>query len=432
LPVNDDSFQLKNAMSDSLVQEIRETHAAMPRVDVQDAVKAIDRIALLTGGIDKPYALGITAALTTEGISLDFIGSDQVDSPELHGDARIRFLNLRGDQDPRAGMAGKIARIFKYYFRLIGYAATARPRIFHILWNNKFQVFDRVALMLYYRLLGKKIVFTAHNVNAGKRDGNDSWLNRVSLRAQYALAHHVFVHTERMKEELTGEFGVPSTKATVIPFGINNTLPNTALTPAAAKQALGLEPNHKTLLFFGRITPYKGLEYLLEAFEQLVAKDSNYRLVIGGTIKDCQDYWNALQPAIARFGDKVLQRIEFIPDDRVEIFFKAADVFVLPYTDVFQSGVLFLGYSFGLPVIVADVGSLRESIVPGKTGFTCSPRSGADLARAVEEYFSSDVYRNLDERRRDIRAYADERHSWKKVANMTLRVYSQLLTSDTR
>src|SRR4029079_14516714 len=173
----------------------------------------------------------------------------------------------------RAGMAGKIARIFKYYLRLMSYAATARPKIFHILWNNKFQVFDRVALMLYYRLLGKKIVFTAHNVDAGKRDGNDSWLNRVSLRVQYALANHIFVHTERMKEELTGEFGVNPAKATVIPFGINNTLPNTTLSPATAKKALGLEPNHKTLLFFGRITPYKGLEYLLEAFEQLVAKD---------------------------------------------------------------------------------------------------------------------------------------------------------------
>ena len=53
-----------------------------------------------------------------------------------------------------------------YYAKLIRYAATAEPRIFHILWNNKFEYFDRTLLMLYYRLLGKKIVLTAHNVNA--------------------------------------------------------------------------------------------------------------------------------------------------------------------------------------------------------------------------------------------------------------------------
>ena len=62
-----------------------------------------------------------------------------------------------------------------------------RPKLFHILWNNKFQFFDRTLLMLYYRLLGKKIAFTAHNVNAGKRDSNDSWLNRLSLKIQYRL-----------------------------------------------------------------------------------------------------------------------------------------------------------------------------------------------------------------------------------------------------
>ena len=55
-----------------------------------------------------------------------------------------------------------------YYAKLIRYAATAKPKIFHILWNNKFELFDRTVLMLYYRLLGKRIVLTAHNVNAGQ------------------------------------------------------------------------------------------------------------------------------------------------------------------------------------------------------------------------------------------------------------------------
>ena len=71
----------------------------------------------------------------------------------------------------------------------------AQPKIFHILWNNKFEFFDRTLLMLYYKLLGKKIVFTAHNVNIRKRDGNDSWLNRFSLKIQYQLVDHIFVHT---------------------------------------------------------------------------------------------------------------------------------------------------------------------------------------------------------------------------------------------
>ncbi len=95
-----------------------------------------------------------------------------------------------------------------YYAKLIRYAATAKPRIFHILWNNKFELFDRTLLMLYYKLLGKKIVFTVHNVNAGRRDSKDTRLNRLTLRIQYRLADHIFVHTEKMKRELIEEFGV--------------------------------------------------------------------------------------------------------------------------------------------------------------------------------------------------------------------------------
>ncbi len=96
----------------------------------------------------------------------------------------VSFLNLRGEQNPNATVARKVSRILSYYCRLMWYAATARPRLFHILWNNKFDLIDRVFLMLYYRALKKKVAFTAHNVNAAKRDSNDSFLNRLSLRVQ--------------------------------------------------------------------------------------------------------------------------------------------------------------------------------------------------------------------------------------------------------
>ena len=88
--------------------------------------------------------------------------------------------------------------------------------------------------MLYYRILGKRIVLTAHNVNAGRRDATDTWLNRLTLRMQYRLAHHIFVHTEKMKHELVGSFRAVH-GLTVIPFGINNAVPNTSLTPGDAR-----------------------------------------------------------------------------------------------------------------------------------------------------------------------------------------------------
>jgi glycosyltransferase involved in cell wall biosynthesis len=386
-------------------------------------------VALLTGGGDKPYALGMAAALTSAGVSVDFIGSDDLSVPDLVNDPRVNFLNLRGDQRSEASLAMKIARVAIYYWRLIRYAAAAKPKIFHILWHNKFVIFDRLVLMVYYKLLGKRIAFTAHNVNAGKRDSNDTWLNRLSLKAEYRLSDHIFVHTEKMKSELVSDFGIPETRVSVIPFGINNTVPNTALTTLEAKKQLGVSSSDKTLLFFGNIAPYKGLEYLVAAFAEIAKKDAGYRLIIVGKPKGSEDYWKQIHQGIARsgIGDRVIEKIEYVPDETTELYFKAADVLILPYTYVFQSGVLFLGYSFGLPAIAADVGPLKEEIIESKTGFVYRSQDSSDLARIIGKYFESELFRNLESRRAEIREYANERYSWDKVAAITTAVYSALM-----
>jgi len=387
------------------------------------------KIALLTGGGDKPYALGLAAALTSAGIALDFIGSDDLSVPESLDNPRVNFLNLRGDQSPNVNLAKKVTRVLSYYWRLIRYAAGAQPKLFHILWNNKFEVFDRTVLMFYYKLLGKRVVFTAHNVNARKRDGEDSFLNRFSLRIQYRLSDHIFVHTERMKRELLSDFGIQERKVSVIPFGINNTVPNTALTTLKAKQQLGVNRNDKTILFFGNIAPYKGLECLVSAFVELLKKDGSYRLIIAGKRKGSEDYWRQIQRTIERSGvrDRFIEKIEYIPDEQTELYFKAADLLALPYTRIFQSGVLFLGYSFGLPVIAADVGSLGEEIVEGKTGFLFKSQDSTDLAETISRYFASELFSELENRRLQIRQYANERYSWNKAVAGTKAVYSDLV-----
>src|SRR5439155_8793603 len=145
------------------------------------------RVCLLTGGDDRPYALGMASALVAQGITTDFIGSDKLDAPELHDSSLLNFLNLRGDQSEDAPLRRKVVRIIAYYARLAKYAARSRARIFHILWNNKFEHFDRTLLMLYYRPLRKRIILTAHSVNMRKRDCSDNCRNRLSLGVQYRL-----------------------------------------------------------------------------------------------------------------------------------------------------------------------------------------------------------------------------------------------------
>jgi glycosyltransferase involved in cell wall biosynthesis len=422
----------KSGISTIFLEQSRECTASnCPAEKPAHAIALPIQVTLLTGGGDKPYALGLATALTSAGVILDFIGSDDHVVRELIANPRVNFHNLRGAQRPQVSRVTKVLRVLNYYFRLICYAAKAKPAIFHILWNNKIEIFDRTLLMLYYKFLGKHLVFTAHNVDKSKRDGGRSFLNRFSLRWQYRLSDHIFVHTEKMKTELVTEFGVAKEKVSVIPFGINNTVPNTSLSTADAKQQLGINKDEKTLLFFGNIAPYKGLEYLVSAFIELSKECSTYRLIIAGSVKNCQSYWRAVEQSIilSGVGERIIRKIEYVPDEDTEIYFKAADVLVLPYTYIFQSGVLFLGYSFGLPAIASNAGSMQEDVIQGKTGFIYEAKNADALAEAIRVYFHSDIYRNLVGTKRDIRDYANERYSWAIVGEMLNRVYRRILSN---
>ena len=394
-----------------------------------DALPAIE-MGLLTGCQDRPYAFGLAMALVAQGVGVDVIGGDEIDSPELHVTPNLRFLNFRGDQHAKASVAKKLSNLALYYGRLMRYAARSTPKLLHILWNNKIEWFDRTILMLYYKALGKRVALTAHNVNQARRDAKDSPLNRLTLKIQYRLCDHIFVHTQKMKDELCQDFGVAEKAVTVIRHPINNAFPDTELTPIEAKRRLGLREDEKTVLFFGRIRPYKGIEHLLAAFRPLAAAHSNYRLIIAGEPKKgSEEYREEIEQIVQRDFEpgRIVLRIQFIPDEEMEIYLKGADVLVLPYKEIFQSGVLFLAYSFGLPVVATDVGSFREEIVEGSTGFLCQPGDPAELAKAIEKYFTSDLYRNLKVRRQELKDYADANHSWNAVADLTRNAYAQML-----
>jgi glycosyltransferase involved in cell wall biosynthesis len=390
------------------------------------------QVALLTAGRDQPYAFGIATALRAQGIRIDLVCGDDLDVAELCNDPGITILNFRPHTPAAAGVARKALAIIRYYFLLIRYAARAKPMIFHILWNNKFETIDRVLLMLYYRLLGKRVVLTAHNVNAATRDEADSGLNRLTLWIQYRLCDHIFVHTDKMKAELIRQFAVRAPAVTVVRFGINNAVPRTALTTREARERLGLSADDKVVLFFGNIAPYKGLEYLVTAFRDLNRTRDGYRLIVAGRVKKGSDpYWENLQTVLGPnpSADGVLLNLGFVPDEETELYFKAADVLALPYTRIFQSGVLFLAYSFGLPVLAADVGSLKDDVIEGATGFVFAPEDAKALARAIETYFDSDLFGNLEEHRIAIRELANDRYSWAPLADATRRVYGELMSS---
>ena len=181
----------------------------------------------------------------------------------------------------------------------------------------------------------------------------------------------------------------PSAVYTVIPHPVYSHFGG-GCTRAAACAALGLDPRLRTLLFFGLIRPYKGLDILLEAFRTL---PDGYQLLIAGEPYGSFDKY---QDIIDSLPDPSRVHVfpEYIPDSQVGLYFSAADVAVLPYRSATQSGISSAAYHFRVPMIVTDTGGLREAIGARGTGIVAASPEPGCIAAAISEYFSDPALRD--------------------------------------
>jgi D-inositol-3-phosphate glycosyltransferase len=152
-------------------------------------------------------------------------------------------------------------------------------------------------------------------------------------------------------------------------------------------------------------------------------------LIIAGKPKRETNYTTKLKlQAANKLPEKnVLFRMQFIPVDEVETYFVAADCIVLPYKNIFQSGVIFLAYRFGLPVIATDVGSFREDVIDGITGFICRPENAEDMAEKLRIFFNSTLMHQREQTRVNIIELAEEKYSWSNIGRQTHEVYARVL-----
>jgi glycosyltransferase involved in cell wall biosynthesis len=153
-----------------------------------------------------------------------------------------------------------------------------------------------------------------------------------------------------------------------------------------ACETLNLNPKKKTLLFFGLIRDYKGLDLLIAAMALL---DESYQLVIAGECYgDFGKYQQTIDSSPARTRIKVLNR--YIADKEVSVIFSAVDALVLPYKSATQSGVIPVAYHFEVPIVVTSVGSLKDTIEAAGTGIVCLPQTES-IAKGIQKLFSEET-----------------------------------------
>ncbi len=151
--------------------------------------------------------------------------------------------------------------------------------------------------------------------------------------------------------------------------------------------------NPINFLFFGRIDPYKGIDYLIDAYRQLleVYPPEVVSLTIAGSGQLDEKSQNLIQSTPNCF---LINR--YIREDEVDDLFSAANtVLVLPYVDATQSGVMTLAYQYAIPVIATNTGGLKEQLFDGDVGVLVEAKSVDDLKKGMELFVKNgDLYRN--------------------------------------
>jgi D-inositol-3-phosphate glycosyltransferase len=241
------------------------------------------------------------------------------------------------------------------------------------------------------------------------------------LKTAYWLSDKVIALSNVSERELRKVLCVPEAKITVIPHG--NYLPFIREMPARAeaRARFGLSNRIQVLLFFGHIKTVKGLDILLAAMPRLVREHPETMLLVAGKVwkDDFQRYQRQIEASgISEF---CTFHSRFIPDSDVAYYYAAADVIVLPYRRIYQSGVLLMAMSYGKPVVVSDIEGMTEVVVDGNNGYVFPAGDAEALADKLIEVTSNPE----KSRRIGARAFShvQEHHDWGTIGQMTAAAY---------
>jgi D-inositol-3-phosphate glycosyltransferase len=186
-----------------------------------------------------------------------------------------------------------------------------------------------------------------------------------------------------------------------------------------ALKALRLDPEYFYMLFFGFIRAYKGLDILIEAFADKRLRGQKLKLMIAGEFYEDETPYREMINKYNLEKD-IIFFDHFIKDNEVPLFFSAADLVVQPYKTATQSGVTQIAYYFEKPMLVTDVGGLREIVRDGKCGYVVKP-DPVSIADAIDDYFSNDMKEKFTAGVQKEK----EKFSWDKMTQAIQEVYEK-------
>lgn len=350
----------------------------------------------------RPYTVGLANGLAEHADVTVIHPASMSAETDSAFDPRVKIHNFK---KPRARSLRNLS-VTRQLFRTI---RDLKPDVLHVQATND-PWFD--LSLLVDRL--PPMVTTVHDVFPHPGDRFRVPGSGYTGRIPYYRSQHLIVHAALLKEQLQQHFNRSPENVSVLQHGeLGAYYQHWSDRPSVEREPF-------TLLFFGRIWPYKGLRYLVEAMPLIAEQIPQVKLIIAGRGENLDQHFpGGIDPA--RY--EILNR--YIAQSEVMSLFQRSAVTVLPYIEASQSGVAALAYGLGVPVIASRVGGLTEMVHDGQDGLLVEPANPRALADAVIRLLqNTDLQSRMQEAARQ-RCQTDL--NWTNIAGETVKIYSKVL-----
>lgn len=265
----------------------------------------------------------------------------------------------------------------------------------------------------YAKRLGYRIVWTMHNLFPHER--RYPHLDKLMRWLIVCFADAIIVHCTKAKADLEKCFGRQH-YVYVAPHGHYIGVYPDTVTRSEARKRLDIHDKGIVYLYLGKIRPYKGVQRLVHSFSSI--PNPNLTLVIAGTISHGYSLDDSGIRQILERDPRCILRLGWVPDEDIQLYYRAADVVVYPFENVLTSGSVILALSFGRPVVAPALGCLPELVTPD-VGILYDPAAQGSLQDALVQC----TMMNLDQMGQNAFQIAKS-YSWRNTARVVRAAYS--------
>lgn len=313
-------------------------------------------------------------------------------------------------------VANKIIKGFDHLKSSVGLyhrLSSFEPDVIHFQWIP-FPIVDRISSEVIDRRW--PTVYTVHNSTPLHGDGNP--LQRIGARSVRKTFDQLVCHTETTKRNLMQD-SIPGRQITTIPHGAltYDDMPQNHETSNPAAD--------NTILFFGSIREYKNPKTAIRAFGKIpeTIRSRTVLRFVGHPKVDVEE----LQTLAAEEGvsDSVEWDLRYVPDLTIPSIFNSADLVLLPYSNIDQSGVLMTAMGFERPVVISDIGGFTETITDGDQGYLCPPEDEMCFADRITKILQNEIL--ADEMSESMSKLTEGQYNWDRIAKETVAVYESII-----